>query len=76
MASLATAYCVWLLYAAGFKYLLLAALLYAPGALLFAWARREQGKPAFQGIEWGVLALLVALAATAAWGLAGGTLKL
>jgi arginine:ornithine antiporter / lysine permease len=76
LASLATAYCVWLLYAAGFKYLLLAALLYAPGALLFAWARREQGKPAFQGIEWGVLALLVALAATAAWGLAGGTLKL
>jgi arginine:ornithine antiporter / lysine permease len=76
LAALATAYCVWLLYAAGVKYLLLAALLYAPGALLFAWARREQGKPLFQGFEWGLLAALVALAAAAAWALVDGTLTL
>ena len=58
LGGVALAYCVWLLYAAGLKYLLLAALLYAPGALLFAWARREQGRPVFKGIEW---ALFIAL---------------
>jgi arginine:ornithine antiporter/lysine permease len=31
---LAAVYCAWLLYAAGLKYLLLSALLYAPGAAI------------------------------------------
>lgn len=34
VAALATIYCLWLLYAAGLKYLLLSALLYAPGAVV------------------------------------------
>lgn len=76
LAALASAYCLWLLYAAGLKYLLLAALLYAPGALLFAWARRERGLAVFKGLEWALLAALLALAAAAAVALANGSIKL
>jgi arginine:ornithine antiporter / lysine permease len=76
LAGVATAYCLWLLYAAGLKYLLLSALLYAPGALLFAAARRERGLKLFKGYEWAVLAVLVALAAVAGWALATGSIKL
>jgi arginine:ornithine antiporter/lysine permease len=76
LAALACAYCAWLLYAAGLKYLLLAALLYAPGALLFVWARRERRLPVFKGFEWALLVALVALAAAAAYALATGAVAL
>jgi arginine:ornithine antiporter / lysine permease len=76
LGAVASAYCLWLLYAAGLKYLLLAALLYAPGALLFAWARRERQLPLFKAFEWAVLAGIVALAAAAAIALANGSIKL
>lgn len=35
----------------GVKYLLLSALLYAPGVILFAKAKHEQGEPLFTHIE-------------------------
>lgn len=76
LGAVAVAYCVWLLYAAGLKYLLLAALLYAPGALLFAWARREQGRPVFKGLEWLVFIALAVLAVAAGVALFNGTIKL
>jgi arginine:ornithine antiporter / lysine permease len=76
LGGVALAYCVWLLYAAGVKYLLLAALLYAPGALLFAWARREQGRPVFKGLEWALFIAFVVLAVAAGVALFGGTIKL
>ena len=40
IALISTVYAVWLVYAAGVQYLLLSALLYAPGAILFVSARR------------------------------------
>ena len=76
LAVLASGYCLWLLYAAGLKYLLLAALLYAPGALLYAWARRERALVTFKGFEWLVLVALLALAAIAGVSLYNGTIKL
>ena len=51
IAGIAVVYAVWLLYAGGLKYLLLSALLYAPGAILFAKAKHEVGQPIFTGIE-------------------------
>jgi len=48
---IALGYAVWLLYAGGLKYLLLSALLYAPGVVLFALAKREQGLPLFTHVE-------------------------
>lgn len=51
IAAVAAIYALWLLYAGGLKYLLLSALLYAPGAIFFARARREAGQPIFTHIE-------------------------
>jgi len=76
VAALATVYCLWLLYAAGFKYLLLSALLYAPGALVYLLAKRQRSEQPFQGREWAVLAVLVVLALVAAALLATGRLSL
>ena len=76
IGALATVYCVWLLYAAGLKYLLLSALLYAPGIVLYAMAKREQGKPLFKGFELVVFMIVVVLALAAAYSLYTGTLKL
>lgn len=73
---LATIYCGWLLYAAGLKYLLLAALLYAPGVLIYGWARREKGARLFRPFEIAILAALVVLAIIAAWLLSTGRLGL
>ena len=76
IGALATVYCVWLLYAAGLKYLQLSALLYAPGIVLYAMAKREQGKPLFKGFELVVFMIVVVLALAAAYSLYTGTLKL
>jgi arginine:ornithine antiporter / lysine permease len=76
VAALATVYCVWLLFAAGIKYLLLSALLYAPGVLLYVWARHQRQQRVFTRWEWAVLALLVGLAGVAATLLATGRLGL
>nr|WP_297355810.1 arginine-ornithine antiporter [uncultured Caldimonas sp.] len=75
-AAIATVYCVWLLYAAGPKYLLFSALLYAPGLVLFAWARHERGRRWFEPAEAVVALVVLAAAATAAYLLVTGGLSL
>ena len=70
VTALASAYCLWLLYAAGPKYLLLSALLYAPGAALFFWAKHQRHETTFTKTEAAILAALWALAAFAAYRLA------
>ena len=76
IAALASGYCVWLLYAAGLKYLLLSALLYAPGAVLFAVAKRQHGQRLFTAVEWAVLAVISTFAMVAVWMLWHGSLSL
>lgn len=76
IAVIATGYCLWLLYAAGLKYLLLSAVLYAPGALVFLVARKQRAERPFAGREWLMLALIVALGLLAAGMLASGRLTL
>ena len=76
IATVALAYSLWLLYAGGIQYVLLSALLYAPGAALFAKARREQSKPVFQPFEWVIFALVLAGAVLAGYGLYAGFLSL
>jgi len=51
IAAAAVLYSIFLLYAAGLKYLLVASIVYAPGTFLYLWARREQGVRAFQPAE-------------------------
>ncbi len=76
IGAIALIYAIWLLYAGGTKYLLLSALLYAPGAILFAKAKRELGKPIFTNVEKLIFAAVVIGALVAAYGLYDGFLTL
>ncbi|SIS18031.1 arginine:ornithine antiporter, APA family [Aquipseudomonas alcaligenes] len=76
IALVSTLYAVWLVYAAGVQYLLLSALLYAPGAILFAKAKRELGQPVFTGVEKIIFVVVLIGAAIAAYGLYDGFLSL
>ena len=76
IGAVALIYAVWLLYAGGTKYLLLSALLYAPGAILFAKAKHELGKPIFTNVEKLIFAAVVVGALVAAYGLYAGFLTM
>ncbi|QOQ75657.1 arginine-ornithine antiporter [Pseudomonas poae] len=76
IGAIALIYAVWLLYAGGVKYLLLSALLYAPGVILFAKAKHELGKPIFTNVEKLIFAAVVIGALVAAYGLYDGFLTL
>ncbi|WP_213941143.1 arginine-ornithine antiporter [Pseudomonas sp. dw_612] len=76
IGGIAVIYAVWLLYAGGIKYLLLSALLYAPGAILFAKAKIEVGKQVFTNVEKLIFAAVVVGALIAAYGLYAGFLTL
>jgi len=76
IAVLATAYAVLMVFAGGLKYLLLSALIYAPGTLLYLQARREQGLAAFNGRERVVFAVVLLGAVVALAGLLGGWILL
>ena len=76
ITALASVYCLWLLYAAGLKYLLLSALLYAPGAAVYLIAKKQRAERAFTGREWMLLGALCLLALVSAYMLATGQLSL
>lgn len=68
IASGASAYGLWLLYASGPLHLLLSVVLYAPGVLLFLFARRGgRGTEQLNVLEKGAMALLVVASAPAMW---------
>jgi arginine:ornithine antiporter/lysine permease len=60
-------YGLWLLYAAGLEYLLMCAVLFAPGIIVYAKARRERGQRVFGGFEIIIATAVVTLALIAAW---------
>lgn len=73
IAIVATAYTIFLLYAGGLKFILLSAVLYAPGTVLYLWARREQGKPVFtRTSDWIIFGLAVICAVIGVYWLATG----
>ncbi len=76
IAGISLIYAIWLLYAGGVKYLLLSALLYAPGAIIFAKANLEVGQPVFTSIEKVIFAAVAIGALVAAYGLYDGFLTL
>lgn len=76
IGGIALIYAMWLLYAGGVKYLLLSALLYAPGAILFAKAKLELKQPIFTNVEKLIFAAVVVGALVAAYGLYDGFLTL
>jgi arginine:ornithine antiporter/lysine permease len=68
----ATAYVLFLLFAAGVQLVLLAFLVYVPATVVFAVARRQQGRRVFSGREPVVFAGALAAAATGVLGLIQG----
>ncbi len=65
-------YTLFLIYAAGMKFLLLSAILYGPGTVLYFWARREQNKTLFTPIEWVIFVVAMIGCAVGIYGLATG----
>ena len=71
-AGLAVLYTAFLIYAAGFQFLVLSGILYGPGTILYIWTRREQGKQLFTPIEWVIFLVAAALCVVGIHGLATG----
>jgi arginine:ornithine antiporter/lysine permease len=76
IAGVASIYTVFMIFAGGLKFLLLSALLYAPGSVLYVWARREQQRRVFAPLDWGVLAVTVAGAIAAIYALMSGAMTI
>jgi arginine:ornithine antiporter/lysine permease len=75
-ASIAVVYSVFLVYAMGIKYVLLALLIYAPATLVYLWSRRQRGRRLFTPAEAVLCALTSAGAVCAVWALATGMIAL
>jgi arginine:ornithine antiporter / lysine permease len=76
VAGLATVYTLFLVYAAGLKFLLLSFIVYAPATILFVMARREQGRRLFSPVEIVILAITVLGVVVGIAALATGTITL
>ena len=76
ISVLATGYTIFLIFAAGPKFLLLSFVIYAPATVLFVMARREQGRRLFSPVELVILAITVVGAAAGIAALAIGAITL
>ena len=77
LAAIAVAYTVFMLYAGGLKYILLAAILFAPGTVLYYIARREQGLPVFgKTSDWVLFGVIAMAGIYGVYGLATGAISL
>lgn len=72
VAVIATVYSLLMLYAGGLKYLLLSAVIYGPGTLLFIIAKREQHQKLFTAMEKGLFTIVIIAAVVAIYSLATG----
>ena len=71
-------YALWLIYAAGLQYLMLAAVILALGIPVFMWARKQHhpDEPYFQGKEIRLAGLLIIIALGAIYGFSHGLIKI
>ena len=74
--AIATVYAAGMLYAGGAKFILLSALLYAPGTILFIIAKREQSKTVFTPVEWLIFGVIVVAAIVGLYSLATGMISI
>jgi arginine:ornithine antiporter/lysine permease len=72
---IAILYTLFMFVAAGLKYVLLLAILFAPGTILYLWARREQQARLFAPAEMGILAIIILAALAGTYGLATGLIE-
>ena len=71
-AWIAVVYTLFMFVAAGLKYVLLVAVLFVPGTILYFWARREQQARLFTPVELVVFIITLVGGAVGAYGLATG----
>ena len=77
IAIVATFYTAFLVYAAGMKFVVLSAVLYGPGTILYYWSRREQNLPVFtKTTDWVIFGVAMIGAAVGVYWLATGTIKI
>lgn len=74
--AVATLYAAGMIYAAGLKLLLLSAILYTIGSILFVLARREQQENTFTSAEWLIFGVVVIAAIIGVCGLISGSLTI
>jgi arginine:ornithine antiporter/lysine permease len=74
--ALATIYAAVMIYAGGLTFLLLSALLYAPGTILFVIARREQKAKIFTPAEGVLFGVIFVAAAAGLYNLAVGNISI
>jgi arginine:ornithine antiporter/lysine permease len=72
VGATALAYAVWLVYAGGWEYVLVAGLFYLVGTALFVWARKESKQVIFTAVEKVLVGVVVALSVAAVIGFAQG----
>jgi arginine:ornithine antiporter / lysine permease len=72
IAAVATLYTAFMIVAGGMKFVLLSAAIYAPGTVLYFWARREQQRQVFRPVEWVVFAAVLIGAVVGLHGLVTG----
>ncbi len=72
ISGIALVYTLFMIFSGGIKFILLAALLYAMGTLLFIWTRKENGQRIFIMSDWVILAFLLAGAVAGLAGLMTG----
>ncbi|EEA01443.1 Spore germination protein [Burkholderia sp. H160] len=76
MAAIAAIYTVFMIWAGGLKFILLSAVLYAPGTALYIWARREQNKNVFIATDWIIFIVAVIGAIVGIYGLVTGRIAI
>ncbi|WP_083966862.1 basic amino acid/polyamine antiporter [Demequina globuliformis] len=75
-ATIATVYALYLVYAMGLKYALLALIIYAPASFIYVWSRKQRGRTVFTRAE-AVLCVLASVGAVVGvWALATGHIAL
>ncbi|KFK94645.1 MULTISPECIES: amino acid permease [unclassified Serratia (in: enterobacteria)] len=76
IAFIATFYSLLMLYAGGMKYLLLSAVIYGPGTLLYIMAKREQHAKLFTPAEMGLFVIVMVAAVVAIYSIATGVITI
>jgi len=75
-ATLATFYAFFMIVAGGLKFVLLSCIIFAPGTLLFIFAKREQRLRIFTSAEWVLFFVILVGAAVGVYGLVTGVISI
>lgn len=71
-----TIYGAWLLYASGVEYILITAILYCPGTLLYLWSNKEKGKKPFSNkLDLAIFAVILVMFITSIVMISNGTIS-